>query len=209
MSTTELEMKIRELRQLQQLIEEAQAEAEGIRDAIKAHMGEREELRAGEYKITWKPVTSSRLDAAALRKALPEVAACFTRTSTAASAWHRGGVCPQLEILQKGVDLLPVTRYNVARNKEVMGCHPKAGPSISKIVGLNSSLLLWKSNAKKWRRSSGSYKKDRNPKRNGSTKRLMKNSANKNPPRCSSLATGRHGGCTPNTQGLFYPLEAG
>lgn len=51
MSTTELEMKIRELRQLQQLIEEAQAEAEGIRDAIKAHMGEREELRAGEYKI--------------------------------------------------------------------------------------------------------------------------------------------------------------
>ena len=46
MSTTELEMKIRELRQLQQLIEEAQAEAEGIRDVIKAHMGEREELRA-------------------------------------------------------------------------------------------------------------------------------------------------------------------
>ena len=81
MSTTELEMKIRELRQ--QLIEEAQAEAEDIRDAIKAHMGEREELRAGEYKITWKPVKSSRLDAAALRKALPEVAACFTRTSTA------------------------------------------------------------------------------------------------------------------------------
>ena len=51
MSTTELEMKIRELRQLQQLIEEAQAEAEGIRDVIKAHMGEREELRAGEYKV--------------------------------------------------------------------------------------------------------------------------------------------------------------
>ena len=36
MSTTELEMKIRELRQLQQLIEEAQTEAEGIRDVIKA-----------------------------------------------------------------------------------------------------------------------------------------------------------------------------
>ena len=83
MSTTELEMKIRELRQLQSLIEEAQAEAEGIRDAIKAHMGEREELLAGEYKVTWKPVTSSRLDAAALRAALPEVAARFTRTSTA------------------------------------------------------------------------------------------------------------------------------
>ena len=83
MSTNELEAKVRELRQLQQLIEEAQAEAEGIRDAIKAAMGAQEELRAGEYKITWKPVTSSRLDAAALRAALPEVAARFTRTSTA------------------------------------------------------------------------------------------------------------------------------
>ena len=81
MSTNELEMKIRELRQLQQLIEEAQAEAEGIKDAIKAHMGDSEELRAGEYKVTWKPVTSSRLDAATLRAALPEVAARFTRTS--------------------------------------------------------------------------------------------------------------------------------
>ena len=82
MSTNELEAKVRELRQLQQLIEEAQAEAEGIKDAIKAQMGEQEELRAGEYKITWKPVTSSRLDATALRAALPEVAARFTRSTT-------------------------------------------------------------------------------------------------------------------------------
>ena len=82
MSTNELEAKIRELRQLQQLIEEAQAEAEGIRDAIKAHMGAQEAIKAGEYRVTWKPVTSSRLDATALRAALPEVAARFTRTST-------------------------------------------------------------------------------------------------------------------------------
>ena len=81
MSTNELEMKSRELRQLQSLIEEAHAEAEGIKDAIKAHMGDSEELWAGEYKVTWKPVTASRLDAAALRAALPEVAARFTRTS--------------------------------------------------------------------------------------------------------------------------------
>ena len=81
MSTNELTEKIRTLRELQALIEEAQAEAEGIKDAIKAHMGASEELRAGEYKVTWKPVTSSRLDAAALRAALPEVAARFTRTS--------------------------------------------------------------------------------------------------------------------------------
>lgn len=83
MSTQELEQKVRELREMQAIVEEAQAEVEALKDAIKAAMGQREELRAGEYKITWKPVTSSRLDAAALRKALPEVAACFTRTSTA------------------------------------------------------------------------------------------------------------------------------
>ena len=82
MSTTELEAKVRELRELQALIEEAQAEAESIKDQLKAHMGEREELRAGGYKITWKPVTSSRLDATALRKALPEVAERFTRSTT-------------------------------------------------------------------------------------------------------------------------------
>ena len=81
MSTNELTEKIRTLRELQALIEDAQAEAEDIKDAIKAHMGDSEELRAGEYKVTWKPVTSSRLDAAALRAALPEVAARFTRIS--------------------------------------------------------------------------------------------------------------------------------
>ena len=42
MSANELEMKCRELCQLQNLIEEAQAEAEAIKDAIKAHMGDQE-----------------------------------------------------------------------------------------------------------------------------------------------------------------------
>lgn len=82
MSMKEMESKIRELRQLQALIEEAQAEAEAIKDAIKAAMGDSEAIQAGEYKVTWKPVTSTRLDAAALRKALPDVAERFTRTTT-------------------------------------------------------------------------------------------------------------------------------
>ena len=82
MSINEMESKIRELRQLQALIEDAQAEAEAIKDAIKAAMGDSEALQAGEYKVTWKPVTSTRLDATALRKALPDVAERFTRTTT-------------------------------------------------------------------------------------------------------------------------------
>lgn len=82
MSMKEMESKIRELRQLQALIEEAQAEAEAIKDTIKAAMGDSESIQAGEYKVTWKPVTSTRLDATALRKALPDVAERFTRTTT-------------------------------------------------------------------------------------------------------------------------------
>ncbi len=82
MSMNEMESKIRELRQLQNLIEEAQAEAEAIKDSIKAHMGDAEELRAGEYRVTWKAVTGSRLDTAALKKALPDVASAFTRQTT-------------------------------------------------------------------------------------------------------------------------------
>ena len=83
MCINELEAKARELRQLQALIEEAQTEAEAIKDAIKAAMGDSEAIVAGEYRITWKPVTSTRLDAGALRKALPDLAAQFTKTNAA------------------------------------------------------------------------------------------------------------------------------
>lgn len=83
MSINELEMKCQELRELQRLIEEAQAEAETIKDAIKAHMGDSETVYTGEYKITWKPVITVRIDTTALKKAMPEVAQAFTRQTTA------------------------------------------------------------------------------------------------------------------------------
>ena len=82
MSTNEMERKARELRQLQALIEEAQQEAEALKDAIKAAMGDAETITAGKYKITWKSVTSARIDTGALRKALPDVAAAFTKETT-------------------------------------------------------------------------------------------------------------------------------
>jgi len=82
MSQNELTAKIRELRELQSLIDEATTEAEAIKDVIKAHMGAQEELRAGEYKVTWKPVTSSKLDTAALKTALPDIYTAFTRETT-------------------------------------------------------------------------------------------------------------------------------
>lgn len=82
MGMTELIARIRDLRELQALIEEAQGEAEAIRNELKAYMGDAEELRAGEYLVTWKPVTSSRIDTRALREALPDVAREYTRETT-------------------------------------------------------------------------------------------------------------------------------
>ncbi len=79
MDYKEIESKIRELRSLQVLIEEAEHEAEAIKDQIKMTMGEAEELYAGEYKVTWKPVRSVKIDTTALKKALPEIAERFTK----------------------------------------------------------------------------------------------------------------------------------
>lgn len=82
MSTQDIERKIKLLREMQRMAEEAQAEAEALKDEIKLFMGDSEELTAGEYKITWKPVESARVDTVALKKAMPQIAEAFTKTTT-------------------------------------------------------------------------------------------------------------------------------
>lgn len=57
MSKTEITAKVKELKSLQLLIEEAEAEAEALKDQIKKAMGDSEELRAGDYKVTHKTVS--------------------------------------------------------------------------------------------------------------------------------------------------------
>lgn len=81
MSIKEMETKARELQELKRMREELDAEIEAAQDAIKAAMGDQEAVTAGAYKITWKPVESSRIDSKALKAALPEIAARFTVTS--------------------------------------------------------------------------------------------------------------------------------
>lgn len=77
--------KVKELRELKRLAEELQAEIEGLQDAIKAEMTAQyvDTLTGADWKVTWKPVTSTRLDTAALKKALPDVAQRFTKATTA------------------------------------------------------------------------------------------------------------------------------
>jgi len=79
MSNPTMEAKIRELMELKRMREELDAEIASAEDAIKAVMGDEETLIAGAYKVSWKTFTSSRLDSIALKKALPDIAAQFTR----------------------------------------------------------------------------------------------------------------------------------
>lgn len=79
MNKSQISAKIRHLRELEELIGEAQAEAEAVRDSIKSYMGDKEEVRAGGYQVTWRTVKGRRFDAWALRRAMPDTYAAFTR----------------------------------------------------------------------------------------------------------------------------------
>ena len=82
MSNPTMEAQIKELMELKRMKEEIAAEIAAAEDAIKAVMGDEELLTAGAYKVSWSNVTSSRLDTTALKKALPDVAAAYTKTTT-------------------------------------------------------------------------------------------------------------------------------
>ena len=82
MSNPAMEAKVHELMELKRVKEELDSEIEQIEDEIKAVMGNEELLVAGAYKVSWKPVTSSRLDSTALKKALPDIAERFTKSTT-------------------------------------------------------------------------------------------------------------------------------
>ena len=82
MSIKEIEAKAKELQELKRMREELDAEISMLEDAIKASMGEAEQITAGAFKITWKAITSSRFDSSAFKKANPDLAAQFIKTST-------------------------------------------------------------------------------------------------------------------------------
>ena len=81
MSRNELVAKIEALNEWEAVIEEAKAEAEAIRDSIKAEMMERdtEELTAGQYIVRWTPVISNRFDTTSFKKVMPDVYKAYTK----------------------------------------------------------------------------------------------------------------------------------
>ena len=81
MSTIEIQAQIESLRALEELIEEAKAEAETLRDAIKQEMLNRdtEELSAGQYIVRWTSVLTQRFDTTSFKKVMPEVYKAYTK----------------------------------------------------------------------------------------------------------------------------------
>ena len=84
MSTNELTKKIEALKEWETVIAEAQAEAEAIRDSIKAEMLARglDELEAGQYIVRWSTVLSNRFDITSFKKVMPDVYKSFTKQIT-------------------------------------------------------------------------------------------------------------------------------
>lgn len=76
---------MKELAQYKRLQDETAAIIEGLTDKIKQYMTENqlETLTGDEHKATYKIVISSRIDTTALKKALPEVATAYTKTTEA------------------------------------------------------------------------------------------------------------------------------
>ena len=85
MSISEMDSKVKELRELHRMAEELAAEIDSIQDSIKRHMDAEgvDTISGTDWKVTYKAVTSSRIDTGALKKALPDLAQQFTKTTAA------------------------------------------------------------------------------------------------------------------------------
>lgn len=85
MSINEMDSKIKELRELRRMADELAGEIESITDSIKTHMDAEgvDTISGTDWNVTYKAVTSSRIDTSALKKALPDVVERFSKTTTA------------------------------------------------------------------------------------------------------------------------------
>ena len=83
MSRNELVAKIETLNEWEALMEEAKAEAEALRDSLKAELTERgvEELEAGQYIIRYTSVLSNRFDTTSFKKIYGDLYKAFTKQS--------------------------------------------------------------------------------------------------------------------------------
>ncbi len=81
MSKIELLAKIELLNKYEAMMEEIKADADAIRNSIKAEMDARavEEMVAGQYIVRYTAVLSNRFDSTAFKKVLPDLYKAYTK----------------------------------------------------------------------------------------------------------------------------------
>lgn len=81
MSKIELLAKIELLNKYEAMVEEMKAQADTIRNEIKAEMDAREleEMIAGQFIIRYTAVLSNRFDTTAFKKVMPEIYKAYTK----------------------------------------------------------------------------------------------------------------------------------
>ena len=84
MSINEMEKKIATLKEWEDLLEEAKAQVEALKDEIKAEMLSRntEELTAGCYICRWTSVLSNRFDTTTFKKEHAEMYKQYTKQTS-------------------------------------------------------------------------------------------------------------------------------
>ena len=84
MSKTELQKKVDELRELRRMADDLDAEISAIEGELKSHMDalSTDTLYGDDFTLTYKPVTSNRLDSKALKAAAPELYQRFSKQTT-------------------------------------------------------------------------------------------------------------------------------
>ena len=84
MSKNELIARIEALNELEAIIEEAQAQADAIRNSIKDELADRgvEELIAGNYIVRYTSVLSNRFDSTSFKKHYGDLYKAFLKQSS-------------------------------------------------------------------------------------------------------------------------------
>lgn len=84
MSINEMEKKIETLREWEELLEEAKAQVETLKDEIKAEMlmQNTEEMTAGKYIVRWTSVLSQRFDSTTFKKEHAEMYKQYTKQTS-------------------------------------------------------------------------------------------------------------------------------
>ena len=81
---TDIRQAVQDIRELTRMKAEIEEQLTAAQDVIKAEMTAQDvdELTGTDYRVTWKSVTSNRIDTTALKKQMPDIAQMFTTAST-------------------------------------------------------------------------------------------------------------------------------